>query len=231
MSIFVEKCPKSILEWCSGWVILIIVKQKAYDLLLENNIDRPLQFSDLENICSKNDWSLLPYKGHERLIHKIGMDKMMDYDGFTYRAKQGTDTITIIFFRDTLGQARRIHVVAHEIGHLVLNHMYQTSASFSLVDVPHEQEAEEFAFEMELPSCVSKRAHFNTPSKFRMHGDWIPSSIAYHISENSDPYSSVPENAADILSLYSKFINRCIKKKRMRLFITSILLVLGCICS
>lgn len=213
---------------------MLSTKQKAYEILLDYGISKVLQFSDIEKICSEKGWLLLPYKGNEDMIRRIGMEGMLSYDGFTYIAKQGIHSLVIIFFRDTLGQAARIHVVSHEIGHIMLNHIYDSAAAFSLVDAPHEQEAEEFAFELELPSCISKKAHLDVPAKFRQYGDFMQTSIAYHISENSEQYPAVPENETAIIKQYAEFIKKCLRKAKRKAYLAALfsLLVLGgCIIS
>ena len=200
-------------------VVMLSTKQKAYELLLNYGISKTLQFSDIEKICSEKGWLLLPYKGNEDMIRRIGMEEMLAYDGFTYIAKQGSHSLVIIFFRDTLGQSARIHVVSHEIGHIMLNHIYDSAAAFSLVDDPHEQEAEEFAFELELPSCISKKARLDTPAKFRQHGDFMQTSIAYHISENSEQYPAEPDNETEIIKQYAGFIKKCLRKTKRKSYI------------
>lgn len=210
-------------------VVMLSTKQKAYELLLNYGISKTLQFSDIEKICSEKGWLLLPYKGNEDMIRRIGMEEMLAYDGFTYIAKQGSHSLVIIFFRDTLGQSARIHVVSHEIGHIMLNHIYDSAAAFSLVDDPHEQEAEEFAFELELPSCISKKARLDTPAKFRQHGDFVQTSIAYHISENSEQYPAIPDNETEIIKQYARFINKCLRKTKRKSYVIGLfsLLVFG----
>jgi len=213
---------------------MLSTKQKAYELLLDYGISKVLQFSDIEKICSEKGWLLLPYKGNEDMIRRIGMEEMLSYDGFTYITKQGTHSLVIIFFRDTLGQATRIHVVSHEIGHIMLNHIYDSAAAFSLVEAPHEQEAEEFAFELELPSCISKRARLDVPAKFRQYGDFVQTSIAYHISENSEQYPAIPDNETEIIKQYAGFIKKCLRKAKRKVYLAvlfSLLVFGGCLVS
>ena len=59
---------------------MLSTKQKAYELLLDYGISKVLQFSDIEKICSEKGWLLLPYKGNEDMIRRIGMEEMLSYD-------------------------------------------------------------------------------------------------------------------------------------------------------
>lgn len=124
--------------------------KKAWEVLSKNGVTAPLCLEDLTRICVSIGSELVSYKSGEVLIQQLGQEQNTKYDAFTFRQ----DDTVIIFFRDELSTPDKLHAIAHEIGHIVLQHIYNGSLGFSTVEAPQEQEANLFAYELVIPSLV-----------------------------------------------------------------------------
>lgn len=100
---------KSIMKWTSNEYLYTSINE----FLTSNNITDTV---DLKNICNKYDWALLPYDYRY-------MDKLYEIspDGFT-ACQNGKYYIMYALISSIQGNYRQRFTIAHEIGHIVLNH-------------------------------------------------------------------------------------------------------------
>lgn len=103
--------------------------KRAWEVLSKNGITAPLCMDDLMRICISIGAELVSYKSGKVLIQQLRQDQNTKYDAFTFRQ----DDTVIIFFRDELSTPDKLHAIAHEIGHIVLQHIYNGSLGFSTV--------------------------------------------------------------------------------------------------
>lgn len=127
-----------------------IIRQ-TNDFLLRYKINKlPLKIDDLGKICEKLGYSLLSYQESESVLKELGMYAYTAYPAFTIHTKEAK----FVLFNSTLSTGTRIFAIAHEIGHVALQHNYHGALGFSNVDSHHEQEANAFAYQLIAPLCV-----------------------------------------------------------------------------
>lgn len=182
---------------------MLITKEKAWSILLENGISAPLTFDDLRRICKKRGWGLESYQGGASLINSLSLCEIADkFPAFTFRWNDGT---TIIFYRDSLSTADRIQTIAHEIGHITLEHLYSGVAGYSELERPQETEANEFAYELILPSCVVTKCGWRDANDIRHMADMTATCVNYHTAtSNSDAYD--PPTRGKVIDQYSAYV-------------------------
>lgn len=62
----------------------------------------------------------------------------------------------------------------------------------------------------------------------------MQTSIAYHISENSEQYPAIPDNETEIIKQYAGFIKKCLRKAKRKVYLAvlfSLLVLGGCLVS
>ena len=147
----------------------MVAKYKAVTTLLENDVTQlPISLTQIENIIIKNGWSIIGYnlnsENHIKLLKQYDVSSIAKRTkAFTYKHKAEK----IIFIRSNLSANDRRLLLAHELGHIVLGHMSDSSVlgykPGGLIDEGQEDEANEFALEFLAPVCVLSKKHINTP--------------------------------------------------------------------
>ena len=150
--------------------------KRAWEVLSKNGITAPLCMDDLMRICISIGAELVSYKSGKVLIQQLRQDQNTKYDAFTFRQ----DDTVIIFFRDELSTPDKLHAIAHEIGHIVLQHIYNGSLGFSTVEAPQEQEANLFAYELVIPSLVIRACGCQTDEDIKRICDVTSPCLGYH---------------------------------------------------
>ena len=182
--------------------------KKAWEVLSKNGVTAPLCLEDLTRICVSIGSELVSYKSGEVLIQQLGQEQNTKYDAFTFRQ----DDTVIIFFRDELSTPDKLHAIAHEIGHIVLQHIYNGSLGFSTVEAPQEQEANLFAYELVIPSLVIRACGCQTDEDIKRICDVTNPCLGYHskkLQYDIDDFTL----EKSILAQYGGFIeDHCLKK-------------------
>ena len=143
--------------------IKIIATQCLLDLNIANF---PIDFERIKEIVRDRGWILKPYSAASEVFETFGLaDYASSHDSFSLFLDDGT---IAIFYKDTLSSGYRLHVLAHEFGHIMLEH---TSLGVigkdadSAVENIQEQEAEEFAAYFLAPPCLMKKCHIKDIGK------------------------------------------------------------------
>lgn len=130
------------------------LRRIAWTFALKHRLHRPLTFHDLKAICNAENWDLYPYSKARSLIHVLNLDDAAENnDAFSAIGENNV----VIFYKDNLTLSERVHRIAHEIGHILLNHTPCPS------DDNQETEADYFSFELMLPSCVVYKCGIDDP--------------------------------------------------------------------
>lgn len=128
------------------------ISQLARNFLLENNIKSlPIKFFE---IVKSNQWNIIKFSMIKQFnIHEYNI-AMKDNLGFT----QLSDNKYCIFYDDTASEHQQRFTIAHEIGHIILNH-------FNVPIENREQEANMFAARVLMPMCVLYECQVSNPEE------------------------------------------------------------------
>ena len=110
----------------------------------------PLTIDDLAEICTHLGYSLLPYQRAEEMLRKLEMTQCMELPACTICIGNSK----VVLFDSALSTGTRIFAIAHEIGHIVLQHNYSGVVGFTNADSDQEREANTFAFQLIAPLCI-----------------------------------------------------------------------------
>ena len=95
--------------------IKIIATQCLVDLKIT---DFPIDFEQMKGIVRDRGWILKPYSAASEVFETFGLaDYASTHDSFSLFLDDGT---IAIFYKDTLSSGYRLHVLAHEFGHIML---------------------------------------------------------------------------------------------------------------
>ncbi len=118
------------------------ISHLSRDFIIKNKLSSlPI---NLEIILKHNDWNLVKYSKLKQLgigEYELLMDKSLGFVELTPNNQY------IIFYNDSLPKNIQRYTIAHEIGHIILNH-------FSAPIENREQEANMFATRLLMPMCV-----------------------------------------------------------------------------
>ncbi len=143
--------------------IKIIATQCLIDMKIE---EFPIDFERIKKIVRRYGWILKPYSAAQETFQTFGLaDYALNHDAFSLFLDDGT---IAIFYKDTLSSGYRLHVLAHELGHIMLEHSSVGIIGKNLdpaVENIQEQEAEEFAAYFLAPPCLMKKLHIKDIDK------------------------------------------------------------------
>lgn len=137
-------------------------RDACWQFLIDNEIDRlPV---DVFKLAHRNKIGTVSYFDGRNILSSFGLlDHMQETDGFTVNVGGRA----VIFFNQANSMARARFTIAHELGHIVLQHPFLTSsegASYTLINrepkkgnvdtSPLEKEANIFASRLLSPSCI-----------------------------------------------------------------------------
>lgn len=127
-----------------------VARDLSWQVLIETGIDKlPV---NLDNICSYYGITVLSYstlKARNMLISEMNQSN----DGFSFKIKNKH----FIVYNDSIKSAKRIRfTIAHELGHILLNHNshmghYRTVQKYEAVE---ELQADTFARDLLMPATV-----------------------------------------------------------------------------
>lgn len=116
--------------------------KKARLTLIKNKLNfLPI---NLQKIVQNNNWYVCSFKKAKQLLESLEKDLTKDNYGFTIKINRKF----IIFYDDTIAESYQRFTIAHEIGHIVLNHFNSSN------HVNDEKEANMFAARLLMPLCI-----------------------------------------------------------------------------
>lgn len=147
------------------------VMLEADKLLIKSGISElPLSLGMLKRIAETNGWIIDTYEESGSLLQALNLDEFSeDYPAFTFR-KNGQ---FVILYRESLSLTEKIPLIAHEFGHIALNHITDSKQGGIVLSTPPEEsarqeaEADAFARELLAPACIMKKCNITTHRKFR----------------------------------------------------------------
>lgn len=138
------------------------------------------------------------------------------HEGFTY-VSSGSK---VVFYRGTLGSNKKRNVLAHELGHIVMQHTSPCGVlGFSdnfLIDSAQEKEANYFAIAFLAPPCVLKHARITTAKAIADNTllDEHSSALAMHLINDINPTPTTVEK--ELCTRFSGFIRDSNRKLLLR---------------
>ena len=122
---------------------------------------------------------LCGYTANTDLLRRSGLGSLLDADGFAYMDLNGK---LAIFYNDQRSRQESRFTIAHELGHILLEHMgpmeYMGSSPQNRVLSPQddrkEQEADQFALRVLAPACVLWAKGLYTPEEIAEACDISP---------------------------------------------------------
>ncbi len=131
----------------------------ANDFIVKHNVcTLPLEFDHLQRLCTRLGYKMLPYGGNERIIAELDVEEFTKYAAFAYRHLD----IRIVFFDENRSKSTRHFAIAHEIGHIALDHNYQGTVGFTKANTVQEREANTFAYQLLAPLPVLDALNITT---------------------------------------------------------------------
>lgn len=136
------------------------VIKKSKEFLRANHLSA-LTLNDMQSIIAQQGYTIVLFNNLsntddvETLLSSLGLSELSKHSrGFTY-----TDgNFRIVFVHEGLSDAEKLIVLAHEEGHIYLNHMAKTSVLGN--DVQEEAEANTFAQYVVSPSKGHKCSYW-----------------------------------------------------------------------
>jgi len=179
------------------------ISHLARKFIIDNNINMlPI---DLFAIILKNNWKVVKYSS---LIEKgvtIYKDVMKDNLGFT----ENINNNYVIFYDDIINEKLQRFTLAHEIGHILLDH-------FNVPIENREQEANMFAARLLMPICVLHECSIHSANEISeiCNVSLISANYRYErlmLLEKRDKFYTDP-NEIVIKKKFKKFIKKYNKK-------------------
>lgn len=143
----------------------------AIKTLIDNDICKiPLSNDTIERVIKNQGYKIvaynIPLSGEDykdfeslNLVHTAE-----NYKAFTY--VKGNNKY--VFYRSTLTSEKKMRIFAHELGHIMLNHLSAPGVRCSTEfqdENNQEREAEEFALEFLAPTCILKAMRVVKPDE------------------------------------------------------------------
>lgn len=131
--------------------------RKTDEYILRMKIDKlPIETKKLEELLKDKGFHLCTYSESQDIIKKLELQQNLNYPAFTV----ASDQIKAVFYQDELPVSQRNLYIAHELGHIELEHIkYGIKQKNGNYAQEQENEADAFAYQLLAPACVLN--HFN----------------------------------------------------------------------
>lgn len=149
----------------------MVSRYYAIKELSENGVNAlPVTTEQLEAIIISKGFKIINYdvscKKHAEILNNFGALQLAGRTkAFTYVSKQEK----VVFISIGISANEKRLLLAHELGHIALNHVSGDSVigykPGGLIDDGQEDEANSFALEFLAPVCVLNRNHINSPQE------------------------------------------------------------------
>lgn len=138
--------------------------------ILASNLNSiPISLDELIKIVKESGFIVRTYIESENFLKLQKLSEIKDnYKAFTLVKKEGK----VIFYNDELAYGEKLYAIAHELGHLVLEHTPMGLIGFSLPytlddQTPQETEANIFAANLLAHAAVLKKLRVHTFEQFK----------------------------------------------------------------
>lgn len=132
------------------------ISKKTRQFLIKNKINKlPI---DLITLIKKNKWEVSTFNKCEKLIKMLNIDPRDNHWGFTLHYKNKY----LILYDENLTETEQRFTLAHEIGHIILNHFYKAE------DLTRELAANMFATRLLMPICVLYECKVEKPKDIEL---------------------------------------------------------------
>lgn len=142
------------------------IEMQAYEFMTsgeQKTISLPVKLKTLKSVCKLKDWRLLTYAEGKDFIENFHLEyKLEEDDGFSCLIN---NQYVYILYNGALTLGEQVRVIAHEIGHIVLEHTcygFFGISSDPAVTAMQEAEANEFMYYYLAPPLVLRECGVKT---------------------------------------------------------------------
>jgi len=165
---------------------------------------------DVAKIANMIGIYVLPYSLSFNILNKLDLvDESKRSNGLT-----GFIEYPIILYNDEMNERDKRVVIGHEIGHVILEHVYDLESSIKfkwLTTDIMEYSANLFCEQLIAPTCVLSKMEVRTESEIINACD-VNQKAAEFILDESKKRMRIPKKSAqierDILKMFEKYINK-----------------------
>ena len=186
------------------------ISKKAREFIIKNSVSSlPV---NLEKLCLNNNWVLISY---------IELKKYGNIDNNILNNDWGLTIITndfyLILFDDKISEGAKRFTIAHEIGHIVLNHKDKV-----INEKLRETQASMFAARLLMPMCVLYECKVKNPEEIQKMCLVSITSASYRfkrlqlLKQRNKFYSD--KNEVLVYRLFKPFIKKYNKKNKISVF-------------
>lgn len=181
----------------------------------------PIDFEVLRELAAQKGWIISTYQAGRHIIKSLNYeDVAARKDSFTVQCK---DHGKIIFYKDGLSLTKRNFALAHEFGHIVLEH---TSAGIlgesddPAEELRQENEADSFAYSFLAPPIILHKCNVKNADEVERITllDEVDAAVVYSRLRSIEDAVTEPE--LEMLEQFSGYIDDFIKNKRIYFFRT-----------
>lgn len=200
------------------------IEKLARDFLLEHNVSRlPLKIEDVSALCKSLGYDLFSYEEGRPIIQMAGLERYLHLNAFTFHYED----VKLIFYNPAVSYSQRLFALAHELGHIYLQHSYCDILGASADPArtaAQEQEANCFALYLLAPICVLKQCRV-TGQKELSSLTLLEEPHLTQVSARLFHYKPCPEDQP-VVNQYLKLIHSY-RRRKHRLLRLSLFLFLG----
>lgn len=196
------------------------IREMAWDFSLKNEINAfRLDFEKTCKIVKDNGWELCSFSEKPELVKEFQIESEAENDcGLTYCLRIGAETRYFIFYNNRLSYKERIYTIFHEIAHIALSHTSSGGvvgrSSDTRQTAEQEDEADQFACEILLPSCVFKTMRIRAYNQIEEISQIPQKEAVHYFGEASKTELAVNDQLkTEMLNQYNKTIKEFRKSK------------------
>lgn len=179
----------------------------------------PIDYEVLRELAAQKGWIISTYQAGRHIIKSMNYEDVAKRkDSFTVQCKDGSK---IIFCKDGLSLSKRNFTIAHEFGHIILEHtsagIFGESAD-PAEELRQENEADSFAYAFLAPPIILCNCNVKTAEEVERITllDETDSAVVY--SRLSGVGTAVTESESAILEQFAGYIDSFLQNRRAYFF-------------
>ena len=178
----------------------------------------PITTDQIKGFINENRYEICSYQEGLEIIEKFKLQSNMQYPAFTF----ANDQFKIVFYHDDLSVSEKNIYLAHELGHIVLNHIYWgTKDKSGNIFEKQELEADTFAYQLISPICILKALKINTIDKIEKK-----TLLSCEQAQIAFERMAIVSDTCDRMKLIKQFIKPIIHKYKSIIITVTISVVL-----